>query len=97
MRHRKLIDYVKPYFQLTPPNELKGVKKKTYNRQTNYHHYSFCMSITEHINGLASTIEFKCNKKKQDKRLSNHHFPLHLPQQTKHYSCEPRYDALIWY
>ena len=55
------------------------------------------MFIPKHSNGLASTIEFKCNKKKQDKRLSNHHFPLHLPQQTKHHSCEPRYAALVWY
>ena len=55
------------------------------------------MSIYEHNNGLASTIEFKCNKKKKYKRLSNHYFPLHLPQQTKHHSCEPRYAALIWY
>ena len=55
------------------------------------------MSISEHSNGLASTIQFKWNKMKQDKRLSNHHFPLHLPQQTKHHSCESRYTALIWY
>ena len=55
------------------------------------------MSISEHSNGIASTIDFNCNKKKQDKRLSNHHFPLHLPQQTKRHSCEPRYAALIWY
>ena len=55
------------------------------------------MSISEHSNGLASNIEFKCNKKKQEKRLSNHHFPLHLPQQTKHHSCDPLYAALIWY
>ena len=55
------------------------------------------MSISEHSDGLASTIDFKCNKKKQDKRLSNHHFPLRLPQQTKHHSGEPRYAALIWY
>ena len=53
------------------------------------------MSIYEHSNGLASKIEFKCNK--EYKRLSNHHFPLHLPQQTKHHSCEPRYAELIWY
>ena len=55
------------------------------------------MYISEHSNGLASTIEFKCNKKKQDKRLRNHHFPLHLHHQTKHHSCDPRYAALIWY
>ena len=98
------IDYVEAYFQLNPPDKQKGVRelhedfnKQTYNRQTTYHEDSFCMSISEHSNGLAYTIGFKCNKQKQDKRLSNHHFPLHLPQQTKHHSCEPRYAALIWY
>ena len=55
------------------------------------------MSISEHHNGLASTIEFKCNKKKQDKRLNNHHFPLRLPQKTKHHSSDPRYAALKLY
>ena len=55
------------------------------------------MSISDHRNGLASTIEFKCDKKKQDKCLSNHHFPLCLPQQTKNYSSETQYAALIWY
>ena len=87
-----------------PPDKQKGVRelhedfnKQTYNRQTTSHEDSFCMSISKHSNGLASTIEFKCNKKKQDKRLSNHHFPLRLPQQTKHHLYEPRYTALIWY
>ena len=55
------------------------------------------MSISEHSNGLAYTIEFKCDKKKQDKRLSNHHFHIHLPQQTKHHSGETQYAALIWH
>ena len=55
------------------------------------------MSISEHSNGIASTIECECDKKKQDKRISNHNFPLHLPQQTKHHSTETRYAALIWY
>ena len=55
------------------------------------------MSISEHSNGLASTIECKCDKKKQDKYLSNHHFPLHLPQKTKHHYCETRYAELTWY
>ena len=55
------------------------------------------MSISEQNNGLDSTIEFKCNKKKQYKLLSKRHFPLCLPQQTKNHSCEPRYVALIWY
>ena len=98
------IDYVEAYFQQTSQDEQKGVrelyedfKNQTYNHETTYHEDSFCMSISEHSNGLASTIEFKCNKKKQDKRQSNHHFHLHLHQQTKHHSCEPRYAALIWY
>ena len=34
--------------------------------------------------------------KKQDKRLKNHHFPLHLPQQTKHHSGYPQYAASKW-
>ena len=55
------------------------------------------MSISYHSNVLASTIECKCDKKKQDKRLSNHQFTLHLPQQTKHHSWDPRYAALKWY
>ena len=100
----KFIDCVDNYFQLTPPDEQKVVRelyedfnKQTYNRQTTYHQDSLCMSISEHSNGLDSTIEFKCNKKKQYKRLSNHHFPFHLPQQTRNNSCEPRYAALIWY
>ena len=98
------IDYVEAYFQLTPPDEQKGVRelhedfnKQTYNRQTTSHRDSFCMSISEHSNGIASTIQYKYNNKKQDKRLSNNNFPLRLPKQTKHHSCEPRYAALIWY
>ena len=74
----KIIDCVEAYFQLTPSDEQKVVRelyedfnKQTYNRQTTSHEDSFCMSISEHSNGLALTIEFKCNKKKQDKRLSN--------------------------
>ena len=55
------------------------------------------MYIYEHRNGLASTIDFMCNRKKQDKRLRKHHFPLHLPQQTKYPSGETRYAALKWY
>ena len=55
------------------------------------------MSISEHSNGLASTIDVRSNKKKEDKRLNNHHFPLHLPEQTKHHSSETRYAAIIWY
>ena len=55
------------------------------------------MSIPEGSNGLAFTIEFKRNRKKQDKRLSNRHFPLHLPHQTNYHSGETRYAALKWY
>ena len=65
-----LIDYVEAYFQLTPPNEQKveselydNFNKQTYNRQTTSHEDSFCMSISKHSNGLASIIEFNCNKK----------------------------------
>ena len=97
------IEYVEAYFQLTPPDEQKGVRelyenfnKQTYKRQTTSRQDSFCMSISEHSNDLASTNEFKCNKKKQDNHLSNHHFSLHLPQQTKHHFCELRYAALVW-
>ena len=97
-------DYAEAYFQLTPPDKQKGIrelyddfKKIGYKRQTTSHQDSFCMSISEHSNGLASTIVCKCDKKKQDKRLNNHQFNLHLPQQIKHHSTEPGYAALIWY
>ena len=96
------IDYVEAYFQLTPPDKQKGVrelyeefKKQGYNRQKTSHQDSFYMSISEHSNGLASTIKCRCDKKKQDKHQSNHHFPLNLPQQTKHHSGETQYAALI--
>ena len=101
---KNFIYYIEAYFQLTPSYEQKGIrelheyfKKQTYNRQTTSHQDSLRMSISEHSNGLASTIDFKCNRKKQDKRLSNHHFTLHLPQQTKHNSGDTRYAALKWY
>ena len=55
------------------------------------------MSISEHSNGLSSTIVCKRDKKKQDKRLNNHNFPLHIPHQTKHHSSETQYTELIWY
>ena len=55
------------------------------------------MSISKHINGLASTIDIKCNMGKQDKCLSNHNFHLRLPQKTNHHSSETRYAALKWY
>ena len=48
-------DYVEDYFQLTPPDEQKGVrelyddfKKQGYNRQTTSHQDSLCMSISDH-------------------------------------------------
>ena len=98
------IDYVEDYFQLTPSDEQRVIKelhedfnKQTYNRQTTSHHDSFCMSISENRTGLASTIDFKCNRRKQDKRLNNHHFPLHLPEKNKHHSSETRYISLKWY
>ena len=63
------IDYVEDYFQLTSSDEQKGIRelhedfnKQTYNRQTTSHHDSLCISISEHINGLASTIDFNCNR-----------------------------------
>ena len=66
------IDYVEAYFQLTPSDEQNGIrelhedfKKQTYNRQTTSHQDSLCISISEHSNGLASTIDFKCNRGKQ--------------------------------
>ena len=97
------IAYVEYYFQLTPSDEQKGIrelhqdfKKQTYNRQTNSHHYSFC-EIFEHSNGIASTIYFKCNRKKHDKRLINHQFNLHTPQQTINHSGDLRYRASNWY
>ena len=65
------IDYVEAYFQLTPPDEQKGVKeldedskKQGYNRKKTSHQDSFCMSISEHSNGPASTIECRRDKKK---------------------------------
>ena len=66
------IDLVEAYLQLTPPDEQKGVRelyedfnKQTYNRQSTSRRDSFCMYIYKHSNGLSSTIEFKCNKKKK--------------------------------
>ena len=100
----KFIDCVEAYFQLTPPDEQKverefyeNYNKQIYNRQTTYHQDSLCMSISKHSNGLDSTIDFKCNRKKQDKRLSNHHSTLHPPEKTKHHSSETCYAELKWY
>ena len=70
-------DYVEAYFQLTPPDKQKGVrelyddfKKQGYKRQTTYRQDSFCMSISEHSNGIASTIVCKCDKKKNKTNAS---------------------------
>ena len=69
---KNFIKYVEDYFQLTPSDEQKVVmelhedsKKQTYNRQKTSHQDSFCMSISKHINGLASTIDFNCNREKK--------------------------------
>ena len=65
-----IFDYVEAYFQLTPPDKQKEVrelyddfKKQGYKRQKTSHQDSFCMSISDHSNGLASTIMCKCDKK----------------------------------
>ena len=55
------------------------------------------MSISNHSNGLVSTIEFRYKGGKQDKRLNNHHFHLNIPQQTKHNYGDPLYAASKWY
>ena len=97
------VGYVEACFQITPSDEQKGIRelhedfnKQTYTHQTTSHQDLLCMYIYEHSNGLASTIDFKCNRKKQDKRLNNHHFPLRLPQQTIHHSGDARYTAINW-
>ena len=91
-----IVDYVDTYFQLTPSDEQKGIrdlhqdfKKQTPNNQIFSHQDLFCMNIYKHSNGISSTIDFRCNRRKKDKRLSNHNLPLHLPQQTKHHSGDP--------
>ena len=98
------VAYVEDYFQLTPSDGQKGIrelhqdfKKQKSHGQEISHRDFFWMSIYKHINGLASTIEFRCNRKKQDNRLSNYHFSLHITQQTIHHSGDPRYAASKWY
>ena len=63
------IGYVEDFFRLTSSDEQKGIrelhqdfKKQTSHSQTTYHQDSFCMSISEHSNVLASAIAFKCNR-----------------------------------
>ena len=51
----------------------------------------------EHNNQSYGELCAQKYKRKQDKCLSNHHFPLRLPQKTKHHSGETQYAALIWY
>ena len=47
------VAYVEDYFQITPPDEQKGVReihedfnKQTYNCQKTFHQDSFCISIS---------------------------------------------------
>ena len=51
------------------------------------------MSISKNSNCLDCTIEFRSNRKKQDKRLSNHHFSLRLPHQIYHNSGDSCFSA----
>ena len=51
------------------------------------------MSICDHSNDIASTIEFRCHRGKQEKRLGKHHFTLHITHQTKHNSGYSRYAS----
>ena len=67
----KCIAYIQDYFQLNSSDEQKGIrelhqdfKKKKSHHQTPSHQDLFCMYISEHSNGLASTIEFRCYIKK---------------------------------
>ena len=57
------VAYVEDYFHLTPSDEQKGIrelhqdfKKQKSHCQNIYHQDSFCVSISYHTNGLASTI-----------------------------------------
>ena len=57
------VDYVEAYFQVPPSDDQKGIRelcqdfnKQIYNSQTTSHQDSFCMSISDHSNGLASAI-----------------------------------------
>ena len=98
------IDYVEAYFHLTPPDEQKGVRelyedfnKQTYNRQTTSHQDSLCISISEHSNALASTIEFKCDKKNKTNASATIFFLFIFLSKPKHHSYEPYYAKLICY
>ena len=68
----KFFDYVQDYFQLTPSDEQKGIRelhedlnKQIYNRQTTYHHDSFCMSRTVMVQ-LPPLISCVTGKKKKN-------------------------------
>ena len=51
------------------------------------------MTFSEHRNGLASTTTCNNGSKKQGKCYSNHQFPLHILQQSKHHTREFRYEV----
>ena len=73
------ISYVEANYKVTLTYGKKGVRqihhdlnKQKYNRQKIYHGDSFIMNLSEHSNGLASTITFDFSRNKKDKRYSNH-------------------------
>ena len=73
-------------------NCIKTSRKKLHC-QNNSHQDSFSMSISNHRNDIACTVEFRWNRGNLGKCLINHHFPLHLPQQIKYHSGDSRYAA----
>ena len=77
-------------------NCIKTERKESH-LQNKFYQDLFYISISNHTNGLASNIEFRCHRKKQDKRLSNHHLSPHLYQKTKHHSGDPHYSTSKWY
>ena len=66
-QQEKCVAYVEAYLQLTPSDEQKGVrelhqdfkKKKQSHLQATSHQDLFCMSISDHNNDPASTIDFR--------------------------------------
>ena len=59
----KNVDYVEDYFLLTPSDEHNGIRELLQDFKKQKSHYqtisfqdSFCVSISDHINDLASTI-----------------------------------------
>ena len=86
------IYYVDTSYDLTPINERKVIRQlhhdfneQTSNRQTSSQENSFRTTFSEHNNDLGSTIVCNFSRNKEDKHYSNHQFPLHIPQQIKHY------------